>query len=125
MSDKNNPNIVVTILAIAGGAVAGHLVGQLIRPQAQRMLKVEPPAQTVKAAVGADEGFHLGVTPREVMPGVALALLVRGSVGGDLRAVGGAAFVGAVALTALAGTQYDEQIRGALKRFAPMGQFLA
>ena len=125
MSDKNNPNIVVTILAIAGGAVAGHMVGQLIRPQARRLLKVEAPIQTVKAAVSADEGFHLGLTPREVLPGVALALLVRGSTSGDVRAVGGAAFLGAVALTALAGTQYDEQIRSALKRFAPMGQFLA
>ena len=125
MSDKDNPNIVITVAAIAGGAVAGHLVGQLIRPQARRLLKVETPAQRVQAAVGAEEGFHLGLTRREVMPGVALALLVRGSVGGDLRAVGGAAFLGAAALTVLAGTKYDEQARGALKRFAPMGQFLA
>ena len=125
MSDRDNPNIVVTLLAIAGGAVAGHLVGQLIRPQARRMLKVETPAQRVQASVSAEEGFHLGLTPREVMPGVALALLVRGSTSGDVRAIGGAAFLGAVALTALAGTQYDEQIRSALKRFAPMGQFLA
>ncbi len=125
MADQDQPNLVITILAIAGGAVAGHLVGQVIRPQAQRLLKVEPPARRVQAAVAPDEGFHLGLTPREVMPGVALALLVRGSIGGDVRAVGGAAFLGAVALTALAGTKYDEQIRGALKRFAPMGQFLA
>lgn len=124
-NSDNNPNLITTIAAIGAGALAGHVLGQVARPWVRNLMHFEAPAEAAKEAMSENAGFNLSLTPREILPGVALALFVRGSLGQDLRAIGGAAFLGSAVLTALAGTTYDEQLRSALKRFAPLGQYLA
>lgn len=124
MADKN-PNLISTIVAIGAGALAGHVLGQVARPWVRNLIHFEDPAEAAQEAMAENASFNLSLTPREILPGIALALFVRGSVRRDLRAVGGAALLGSAVLTALAGTTYEDQLRGALKRFTPLGQYLA
>lgn len=122
---RETPNIFVTVLAIGGGAVVGHLAGQTLKPMAQSRFTPRPTPEAAREQISENEGFNLSLTPREIMPGIALALMARSYISTDVRALALLAFLGSASLTALAGTPYDEKTRAVLKKFAPGGQFLA
>ncbi len=120
-NDKN-PGLVMTIAAIAGGSLAGHLVGRAVRPTIRKALNLQP-ADPDKGL--SDDEFYLGIKPREVMPGVALALLTRNWFANDMLVFFGVSFVGSAFSTVMAGTKVDQQTRQVLKKVAPGGSLLA
>jgi len=125
MPRKNESNFVVTFFAIGVSAVAGHLVGRAIRPIVRHTVPMEPASEAAKEQMAEEEGFTVGITPRELLPGIAVALLMRPIVGRNAPILGGTAFLGSLVLTVISGTEYDKQARSVLRRFAPGGSFLA
>jgi hypothetical protein len=120
---RKGPNIVVTGLSIAAGSVVGHVVGRALRPTIRKTLGLQA-AEEAQAEVFENESFTLEFAPKEVLPGVAVALLIRSLLPGSGLTFFGAAFLGSATMTVIADTKYDKEVRSVLKKVAPGGSFL-